>query len=258
MKVQGYGKELDAKLLGSSKDLDLAVLKVDEQGGKEFPTLPLGDSDASNIGDWLVAIGNPNGFDHTVTVGVLSARERTIQVASENGGAARSYQHLLQTDASINPGNSGGPLINTMGQVIGINTAISADSQGIGFAIPTSSIKEVLEQLKNSQNVQAASPFIGATLADITDQMKGDLGLSSTKGSIVRDTTFNSPAYKAGLQQYDVITGMDGTKYATKEDLIAVIQKKKVGDKVVLQVFRNGKSIDITVEIGDRNNFNVH
>ncbi|KKC47454.1 MULTISPECIES: S1C family serine protease [Paenibacillus] len=256
VKVQGTTKELEAKLLGARKDLDLAVLKVEPQDGKDFPTLPLGDSEASSIGDWLVAIGNPNGFDHSVTVGVLSARERTIQVASESGGTARNYQHLLQTDASINPGNSGGPLINMNGEVIGINTAISADSQGIGFAIPTSTIKEVVDQLKAGQS-SAPSPFIGATLADITDQMKQELGLSSTEGSIVRETTFNAPAYKAGLQQYDVITGMDGTKYKTKEDLIAVIQKKKVGDKVTMNVIRNGKKMDITIEIGDKSKYNV-
>lgn len=163
-----------------------------------------------------------------MTVGVLSARERTIQVAADStGSTARTYQHLLQTDASINPGNSGGPLLNTSGEVIGINTAISADSQGIGFAIPTSTIKEVLEQLKSSQNVTMPTPFIGATLADISEQMQQNLGLPSTDGSIVRETLFNSPAYKAGLQQYDVITGLDGKAYAKKEELIAEIQKKK-------------------------------
>ena len=132
-------------------------------------------------------------------------------------GAARSYQHLLQTDASINPGNSGGPLINTMGQVIGINTAISADSQGIGFAIPTSSIKEVLEQLKNSQNVQAASPFIGATLADITDQMKGDLGLDTRRAPSFGTPHSTLRLIRPACSDTMLSPAWDGTKYTTRK-----------------------------------------
>ncbi|MCU6340077.1 trypsin-like peptidase domain-containing protein, partial [Enterobacter quasiroggenkampii] len=119
-----------AELLGHSKDLDLAVLKIESKG--DLPTVSLGNSDATQIGDWLVAIGNPSGFDHTVTVGVLSARERKINV--DDNGSAREYQHLLQTDASINPGNSGGPLLNMQGEVIGMNVAVSRQAQGIGFA----------------------------------------------------------------------------------------------------------------------------
>ncbi|SDT22791.1 serine protease, S1-C subfamily, contains C-terminal PDZ domain [Paenibacillaceae bacterium GAS479] len=256
IKVQGYSKDLTAKVLGSSKDLDLAVLKVEQVDGKEFPTLPLGDSDSVEIGEWLVAIGNPNGFDHTVTAGVLSARDRQIQVGDETG-APRTYKNLLQTDASINPGNSGGPLLNTKGEVIGINTAISADSEGIGFAIATSTIKEVLEQLKSNQNVTVPTPFIGATLSDITEEMQQNLGLPNTEGAIVRDTTFNSPAYKAGLTQYDVITGLDGKEYATKEELIAEIRSKKIGDKVVLDVIRKGDKIKVTVEVGDGSKFDI-
>ncbi|WP_338553262.1 trypsin-like peptidase domain-containing protein [Paenibacillus sp. KS-LC4] len=142
--VEGYDEPFVAKVVGSSADLDLAVLKI--TGTTAFPTLSLGDSDSTAIGDWVIAIGNPYGFDHTMTVGVLSAKERPISVQDEAGGT-KEYKHLLQTDASINPGNSGGPLLNTSGQVIGINTAVSAEAQGIGFAIPSSEIQSVLQKL---------------------------------------------------------------------------------------------------------------
>ncbi|WP_364154299.1 S1C family serine protease [Paenibacillus sp. LPE1-1-1.1] len=146
--VQGYDEPLTAKVLGSSYELDLAVLKVESPDGNAFPSLKLGSSDATQIGDWVIAIGNPYGFDQTLTMGVLSAKERPITIADDQG--EHDYEHLLQTDASINPGNSGGPLLNEAGEVIGINTAVNAEAQGIGFAIPTTTITEVLEQLKTN------------------------------------------------------------------------------------------------------------
>ncbi|MNZ52114.1 putative serine protease HhoA precursor [compost metagenome] len=146
--VQGYDDPLTAQVLGTSKELDLAVLKVDSPDGKAFTSLTLGSSDDVRIGDWVIAIGNPYGFDQTLTMGVLSAKERPITIADEEG--EHQYEHLLQTDASINPGNSGGPLLNEAGEVIGINTAVNAEAQGIGFAIPTSTIMEVLDQLKGN------------------------------------------------------------------------------------------------------------
>ncbi|WP_217594758.1 S1C family serine protease [Cohnella sp. GbtcB17] len=249
--VTGHQEPYTAKLLGSSYDLDLAVLKIE---GTDFPTLKLGDSGAANMGDWVVAIGNPYGFDHTVTVGVLSSNERKISIQDSAG--TRNYEHLLQTDASINPGNSGGPLINLNGEVIGINTAVSSQAQGIGFAIPTSTITEVLDNLKSNTKIPAKpSPFIGATLSDISSSAARQLGLSDTAGSLVNDILYNSPAYKADLRKYDVILGMDGTTYKKKEDLIAAIQKKAVGDKAVLNVFRDGKKIDLTLTIGNKSDF---
>lgn len=144
--VPGYDDPLTAKVVSSNEDLDLAVLKVESPDGKDFPTLTIGDSDQTKIGDWVIAIGNPYGLDHTMTVGVLSAKERPITV-TEDDGSEHQYQHLLQTDASINPGNSGGPLLNDQGQVIGMNTAVNADAQGIGFAIPSTTILEALKQM---------------------------------------------------------------------------------------------------------------
>ncbi|NIK79060.1 S1-C subfamily serine protease [Paenibacillus castaneae] len=146
--VQGYDQPLVATVLGSSYDLDLAVLKVDNPDGKAFPSLKLGSSDETNIGEWVIAIGNPYGLDHTLTMGVLSAKERPITISDEKG--EHQYEHLLQTDASINPGNSGGPLLNAKGEVIGINTAVNAEAQGMGFAIPTTTITNVLEKLKTN------------------------------------------------------------------------------------------------------------
>ncbi|REK71342.1 S1C family serine protease [Paenibacillus paeoniae] len=148
VQVQGYDEPLTAKVLGTSYDLDLAVLKVEHPSGGTFPSLKLGDSNETRIGDWVLAIGNPYGFDHTLTMGVLSAKERPITIQDEQG--SHKYEHLLQTDASINPGNSGGPLLNAKGEVIGMNTAVNAEAQGIGFAIPTTTIMDVLDQLKGN------------------------------------------------------------------------------------------------------------
>lgn len=252
--VQGYDKPFEAELLGSSFDLDLAVLKI--KGDKAFPTLPLGSSDNINIGDWVVAIGNPYGFDHTVTVGVLSAKERPIDIQDTDG--TRNYKHLLQTDASINPGNSGGPLLNVNGEVVGINTAVSSQAQGIGFAIPTSTIQEVLDTLKNNQEVpKEPVPFIGAELGDVTADIAKQLGMDKAEGSIVSNVYYNSPAYIADLKQFDVILGIDGKKYDSTQALIDEIKKRKVGEKATLNIIRRGEKMDLQVEIGDKNKFNA-
>ncbi|RCW41906.1 S1C family serine protease [Paenibacillus prosopidis] len=252
--VQGYDEPFTAELLGSSYELDLAVLKV--KGDKAFPTLPLGNSDNINIGDWVVAIGNPYGFDHTVTVGVLSAKERPIGIQDTQG--ERKYEHLLQTDASINPGNSGGPLLNVNGEVVGINTAVSSQAQGIGFAIPTSTIQEVLDNLKNNKDIpKPAVPFIGAELRDVTEDIAKQLGMDKVEGSIVQNVYYNSPAYLGGLQQFDVITGIDGKKYSNTQALIDAIQARKVGDKAELNIVRKGNAMNLQVEIGDKNTFSA-
>ncbi|MUT68001.1 S1C family serine protease [Paenibacillus sp. NEAU-GSW1] len=147
--VEGYDEPFVATVVGSDAEQDLAVLKI--EGTDEFSTLPIGNSDDSAIGDWVIAIGNPYGFDHTMTVGVLSAKERPITIADESG--EHVYEHLLQTDASINPGNSGGPLLNASGEVIGINTAVNSEAQGIGFAIPTGTIQEVLNTIMGANTL---------------------------------------------------------------------------------------------------------
>lgn len=145
--VEGYDEPLTAKLVGSNYELDLAVLKVESPDGQAFPALELGNVDQTSIGDWVIAIGNPYGLDHTMTLGVLSAKGREITIADEQGD--HTYRNLLQTDASINSGNSGGPLLNERGEVVGMNTAVNSEAQGIGFAIPSSTIKEALNELMN-------------------------------------------------------------------------------------------------------------
>lgn len=250
--VQGYDEPFEAELLGNSYDLDLAVLKI--TGDQPFPTLPLGSSEDISIGDWVVAIGNPYGFDHTVTVGVISAKERPIEITDTDG--TRSYEHLLQTDASINPGNSGGPLLNVNGEVIGINTAVSSQAQGIGFAIPTSTIESVIDNLvKNEEIPKEPDPFIGATLYNVTEQSAQQLGLDKAEGAIVKDVYYNSPAYLGDLKQFDVIVGIDGKSYATTEKLIAEIKSRKVGDTITLNIVRKGEKMDLSITLGDYNEF---
>jgi S1-C subfamily serine protease len=249
VEVQGFTEPLKAKLLGSEYSMDLAVLKIEKQSGKEFSALQLGSSDDISVGDWVVAIGNPYGFDHTVTVGVLSAKERPIDIPDTQG--TREYKHLLQTDASINPGNSGGPLLNLQGQVIGINTAVSSQAQGIGFAIPTSTVTSVLENLKN--NVKIPIPYIGVNIQDVPEEWVKELKLDNTEGTIVASVIQGSPASKADLQPYDVITEVNGTKVKNTEEFRNTIKSLKVGDKATLNVRRNGSTLTTAVIIGDMN-----
>lgn len=238
--VEGTNKPYEAKVLGKNADLDLAVLKI--EGKNNFPTVTLGDSDNAKVGEWMVAIGNPEGFEHSVTAGVLSAKERTITINSESTGKPTQYKHLIQTDASINPGNSGGPLLNLQGQVIGMNVAVSADAQGIGFAIPSNTILEVVDKLKNNQPIpKEPVPFIGASLLNLSPEVAKELGTSLTEGSVVRDIIYKSPAYQADLRPYDVIIGANGTPYSTSQELIQFIQKQKVGTALTLNIERAGQ-----------------
>jgi serine protease Do len=248
--VPGYDQPFKAKLLGSSYDLDLAVLKIEND--KELSYLPLGDPNSVKAGDWVVAIGNPYGFDNTVTVGVLSAKERPITIPDSQG--TREYQHLLQTDASINPGNSGGPLLNMNGEVIGINTAIDAEAQGIGFAIPTSTISSVLENLKNNIAIpKEPVSYVGIVLQDIDQGWVTDLKLNNTDGALIADVDRKSPGFTAGLRPYDVVTAINGQKVTNTKELADAIKKQEVGSKITLNVIRDGQKMDVTVTIGNKN-----
>ncbi len=181
-KFQG---EVEAELVGADYRLDLAVLKIEKpEGLDQLPTVPLGDSDASRPGEWVIAIGNPYGerYEHTVTVGVLSAKGREIQIYDPDQRQWKTYTNLMQTDAAINPGNSGGPLINIKGEVIGINTAVNAAAQGIGFAIPINTALEVKEELITTGRIRRA--YMGVSLTDVTnlqDRAKQILRITSTK-----------------------------------------------------------------------------
>ncbi|HUW64040.1 MAG TPA: trypsin-like peptidase domain-containing protein [Spirochaetia bacterium] len=238
--VAGRSKPYQAQVVDQNYSLDLALVKID--AGSDLPTLTLGDSDQSRVGEWVIAIGNPYGLDDTVTVGVLSAKARPITVGN------RQYSNLLQTDASINPGNSGGPLLNLNGDVIGVNTAVSTDAQGIGFAIPTSTVKPVLNNWVNHKTVA----FLGVSLSSVPSDMATSLGLPDGQGALVAGVTQDSPAAKAGLLQGDVVTGYNGQTVNGPDDLMAKIQGASPGTAVQLTVIRNGASLGVQATLGSK------
>ncbi|HOV79245.1 MAG TPA: trypsin-like peptidase domain-containing protein [Bacillota bacterium] len=227
--VAGHDQPYPARKVGSDYELDLAVLKIDAAG---LPTIPLGNSDNVRVGDWVIAIGNPYGLDHTVTVGVISAKGRPITVED------RSYRNLLQTDASINPGNSGGPLLNLAGEVVGINTAINAQAQGIGFAIPSSTVKSVFNDLVSKGGV--SHPWLGVYLQQVTAEAARYYRLGDRKGALVSSVVEGSPAEKAGLQRGDVITGYNGSDIANPDALVDQVSATGVGSQVEIKFVRGG------------------
>jgi len=242
--VNGFKDSLKARLVGSDYDLDLAVLKID--AGRDLPALQMGESDRVRVGDWVIAIGNPYGLDHTVTVGVISAKGRPVTIQD------RQYKNLLQTDASINPGNSGGPLLNLQGEVVGINTAINAQAQGIGFAIPTSTVKSVFTALIKEGKV--TRPWLGVYVQAVNKELAQYFGLDKVTGAVVASVVKGGPADQAGLRQGDVIQEFNRHAVKDDQDLISQVTKTKVGDRVVLLVVREGKTSFVTVTIGQKAN----
>jgi Do/DeqQ family serine protease len=238
----GRTKPVSARVVGKDHDLDLAVLKID--AGSGLPYLRLGDSDKIAVGNWVIAIGNPYGLDHTVTVGVISAKGRPITVED------RSFRNLLQTDASINPGNSGGPLLNLDGEVIGINTAVNAQAQGIGFAIPSNTVKTVLEDLIKKGKVTRG--WLGVSIQEVTPGVASYFGLPKLEGVLVRDVVAGGPAEKAGIQQGDIIIRWNGESVAGPDDLLQKVQEAGPGKKVELTVWRDQKMVKVTVTLGER------
>lgn len=232
----------EAKIIGSDADLDLAVVKI--EAGNDLPMLKLGDSNNTRVGNWVIAIGNPYGLDHTVTVGVISAKGRPITVDGNE------FKDLIQTDASINPGNSGGPLLNLAGEVVGINTAISAQAQGIGFAIPSSTVVQVLDQLL--ENGKVIRPWLGVYMQPVTDELAKYFGLDKAEGALIGAVQEGSPAAQAGIQRGDIILEYNKTKITSPEDLQAAVKASKIGDKVVMLVYRNERSEYVTVMIGEK------
>lgn len=240
--VAGYDQPFKARVVGSDYDLDLAVLKID--AGGDLPTIELGSSRDIRVGQWVIAIGNPYGLDHTVTVGVISATGRPITIQD------RLYKNLIQTDAAINPGNSGGPLLNLAGQVVGINTAVNSEAQGIGFAIPVDTVKEVLDELITSGKV--VRPWLGVYLQDLTPELAGYLRVKDVEGVLVSNVIDGSPAAKAGLRQGDVILEINRVKVKSVEDLVKRIRKLKVAEKATLLVRREAGTVLVPVTVGEK------
>ncbi|MDR0470085.1 MAG: trypsin-like peptidase domain-containing protein [Peptococcaceae bacterium] len=232
----------DATVIGTAPELDLAVIKIEGEG---FPFLSIGDSDEVYVGDWVVAIGNPYGLDHTVTVGVISAMGRPLTIEGTE------YQDLLQTDAAINPGNSGGPMLNLRGEVIGINTAINASAQGIGFAIPSRTVLDALDDLE--AGVERVKPWVGISMQAMSRDMLQYFGVEGmSTGVIVVEVTPGAPAQKIGILRGDVLLEIDGRKITDTAQVQGLIARHKVGDIVKVLVFRNGEEIEFMVELEER------
>lgn len=236
------GKEYDAKVVGRDPKTDLALLKA--EGASNLHPLQLGDSDSLKVGNWVVAIGSPFGLEQTVTAGIVSAKGRVI--------GSGPYDNFIQTDASINPGNSGGPLLNTEGQVIGINTAIfsqSGGNVGIGFAIPVNMAKEIVPQLEEKGHVTRG--WLGVGIQKITPELAKSFGLKDEKGALVSQVAKGGPAEKGGIETGDVIVEFDGKKVADMNDLPRVVASTPVGKTVPVKVLRGGNAVDREVKIAE-------
>ncbi|ADQ15173.1 S1C family serine protease [Halanaerobium hydrogeniformans] len=247
VEINNIDESLEAEVIWSDFSLDLAVLKIETD--ENLSAVKLGDSDKIRPGDWAIAIGNPFGFEHTVTVGVISALGRPIQIPTE-GRQVRTYQNLIQLDAAINPGNSGGPLLNNKGEVIGINTAVSAAGQGIGFAIPINEAKGIIDQLKETGEI--TQPWIGIAYSDISSEMQSYFNLKDREGVIVIEVYEDSPAEEAGLENYDVIKEIDRQKIESTSDVAEIIRNKEVGEEIMFKIIRDGSTEMLFGIVGDK------
>ena len=253
--VTDQEEPLPAEVVWSDYDSDLAILKI--KADRKFHPIKMGDSDKIRPGDWAIAIGNPFGFEHTVTKGVISALGRPITIpATSSGSRARTYANMILTDAAINPGNSGGPLLNIDGEVIGINTAVSLQGQGIGFAIPINEVKSIVKALQEDGEI--IQPWLGIYYGEMTSRLKEEykayFNLSEINGVVIGRVIKDSPADKAGLRANDIITRIDGEEINKLDDVKRIISSKKIGDKIRIDIIRNGYSQMIFAEIGKRPN----
>jgi serine protease Do len=233
------GRDLPGKVIGRDPKTDLALLKVEAKG---LPVIPVGDSSGLEVGEPVMAVGNPFGLEQTVTTGIVSATGRSI--------GAGPYDDFIQTDASINPGNSGGPLINARGEVVGVNTAIASGtggSVGIGFAIPTNMVKPIVTQLASTGRVVRG--WLGVSIQPMTPELAKTFGVSETSGALVSDVTESSPAQKAGLKQGDVIVRYDGRPVGRIGDLPRAVAETPVGRTVPLEVLRDGQKMTLSVTV---------
>ena len=234
------GRSLRAHVVGSDQDTDIALIKIDGQTG--LPVAPLGDSSVLRMGEWVCAIGNPLGYDHSVTVGVVSFLGRKLFDAS--------LDNYIQTDAAINFGNSGGPLINTRGEVIGINAAISSRANGIGFAVPINGATAILQQLRSRGRVSRG--YIGITLRDVDADLQESLKLPVGRGALVQDVNEGSPGDRAGLRPYDTIVALDDRPMTNDDQLIHEIASRAPGSPVRLRLIRDGHEEAVVVKLAER------
>lgn len=234
------GREFTAKVVGRDPKTDLALIKISSLF-KNLPTLSLGDSNKIRTGDWVLAVGNPFGLEHTVTQGIISATGRVI--------GSGPYDNFLQTDAPINPGNSGGPLVNLKGEVIGINSAIIATGQGIGFAIPSNMAKAIIPQLKGKGTVIRG--WIGVSIQSVTPEIAQTLGLKKPKGALVGDVVAGGPADAGGIKRGDVIVDFDGKEVKNASDLPMIVAETPVGKTVNVKVVRDGREIDVKITVAE-------
>jgi serine protease Do len=233
------GKEYDATVVGRDPKTDLALIRI--KGAPDLQALKLGNSDDLKVGSWVMAVGNPFGLEQTVTAGIVSGKGRVI--------GSGPYDNFIQTDASINPGNSGGPLVNMNGEVVGINTAIIASGQGIGFAIPINMAKEIVTQLKDKGHVTRG--WLGVAIQEVTPQLAKGFGLKEPKGALVSDVTKDSPAEKAGIERGDVILEFDGKDVHNSQELPRIVASTPVGKTVSVKIARDSKTLDRQVKLGE-------
>lgn len=231
-------KDFNAQVIGTDAKTDIGLIKI--KSWRNLPTVVLGDSDKLQVGEWVVAIGNPFGLKHTVTAGIVSAMGRVIGTGP--------YDDFIQTDASINPGNSGGPLFNIYGEVIGINTAIVPQGQGIGFAIPINMAKDILADLQEKGEVVRG--WLGLVIQKMTPGLAESFGLDEARGAIVSEVMSNSPAEKAGIEQGDVVLEFDGKEIGDYGELSRMAALTKPGSEVTLSVIRHGRKIELEVTLG--------
>jgi len=234
------GRSLRAHLVGADAETDIALLKI--ESATPLASAPLGDSDTLRVGEWVCAIGNPLAYEHSVTVGVVSYIGRKLFDSS--------LDNYIQTDAAINFGNSGGPLINSRGEVIGINSAISSRASSIGFAVPVNQATAILPQLRDRGRVTRG--FIGVALKDVDPDLQRSLALPSTHGALVQDVTSSSPGERAGLRTYDLIVGVDGVPVGSNDELIRRVSVRPPGAVVRLDVVRDGRPVGVQVRLGER------
>lgn len=245
LEIGGKEKAMEAELIGSDQKTDIALLKINREGNDNtpFPYIPMGDSKQVEVGEWVIAIGNPFGLSHTVTTGIVSAKGRDI--------GSGPYDEFIQTDASINPGNSGGPLLNMKGEVIGINTAIisgnSGGNVGIGFAIPINMAMDIMKDLKEHGKVTRG--WLGVMIQNLTADLAKSFSLKTTEGALVSDVLPNGPAFKGGLQRGDVIVKFGDQPVDNVSQLPRLVAAVAPGETVDVVILRNGKEQTVRITI---------